>query len=525
MCSGRSLRAGASLSLILVVGLISAPAGALAPAFPGAEGAGAYAVGGRNGDVYHVTNLANSGTGSLRYGIENAPSNGRTIVFDVSGTIALSSTLRIRNPYITIAGQTAPGLGICITNWDTQIEYTHDVILRHLRFRPGLAKGGTASSQYHGDSLELNGDSTRPIYNIMIDHCSASWSVDECMGYSGTNTNVTYQWCYITEGLNDTGVHPYGPGTLHSAGSLLAVYKDACTTVHHSLYAHQKFRMPRVRSYDYYTHTADIRNNVMYDWGDAAAYGGGSTSRTIGGVTKNWYDDRSYWNYCGNYSIAGPSTLAGDVGNALEDWGQGIDPNGILSTWDMKVYQSGNKIDSDRNHVLDGVDNGWDMTTVRVQDRMSTPFAIAGMAVTMDPVDIAYQRVLAESGAMPLYRDSVDARITDEVLAQTGSIIDSQKDPNDLLADPNGYPIIPIIFRPADWDTDSDGMPGWWEVQNGLDPNADDHLGDLNRNGYTDLEDYLNYMNNVVVPEPTCLSLALLGGLSLLARKRRAGTN
>jgi pectate lyase len=508
----RSCRAGAILSLTLVISFSSVPAGGdPLPAFPGAEGAGAYAAGGRGGDVYHVTNLANTGAGSLRNGIDTA-TGPRTIVFDVSGTIALEKTFRIQKPYITVAGQTAPGLGICITNFDTQIEYTHDVILQHIRFRPGLARGGTASNQFNTDSLELNGDASRPLYNIMIDHCSASWSVDECMGYSGTNTNVTYQWCYITEGLNDTGVHDYGPGTLHSAGSLLAVYCDAFTTVHHSLYAHQKFRMPRVRSYDFKTHTADIRNNVMYNWGDTAAYGGGSTSRTIGAVTKSWYDDRSCWNYSGNYSIAGPSTLPGDVGYALEDWGQGIDPNGVVSTWDMKVYQSGNKIDSDRNGVLDGIDNGWDMTTGPMV-RMDTPFATAGVPVTMDDVDTAYQRVLALAGAMPAFRDSVDARVANEVITQTGSIINSQ-------ADVGGYPVLPVEYRASEWDTDQDGMPNWWEIANALNPDVADNNGDLDGDGYTNLEHYLHYMNNAVIPEPTCLSLALLGGLGLLARRR-----
>jgi len=505
---------GCGAILLTVVLSLSSPAGALLPAFPGAEGAGAYAVGGRNGDVYHVTNLNNSGAGSLRYGIDNASTSGRTIVFDISGTIALEKTLRIQKPYVTIAGQTAPGLGICITNFDTQIEYTHDVILRHIRFRPGLAYGGTASNQFNTDSLELNGDTSRPLYNIMLDHLSASWSVDECMGYSGTNTNVTYQWCNITEGLNDTHVHDYSPTTIHGAGSLLSAYSDAFVTVHHSLYAHQGFRSPRVRSYDFKTHTADLANNVVYDWGSTAAYGGGSTTRTIGGVNKAWYDDRSFWNYRGTYSIAGPSTDPNSVNYALEDWGQGIDPNGVASTWDMKVYQSGNKIDSDRDGVLDGVDTGWDMTTGPMV-RMDTSFAMPGVPVTIDDADTAFQLVLAQSGAMPLYRDSVDIRVTNEVLTQTGRIIDSQ-------SDVGGYPIIPVLTRSADWDTDADGMPNWWETQIGLNPSVDDHLGDFNGDGYTNLEHYLNYMNDQVVPEPATLSLVLLGGLPLLRKGRRA---
>jgi pectate lyase len=513
MNAGRRRRVGTILSLALVIGLGWAPArGDLLPAFPGAEGAGAYATGGRGGDVYHVTNLNDSGLGSLRYGIDNAV-GARTIVFDVGGMIELNSTLRIRKSHITIAGQTAPGLGICIKNFDVVFSGVHDIVARHLRVRAGLDRAGTAAGMFDADSLSFNG-----CQNSIFDHCSASWSIDECMSAAnGVTQNITLQWCYVTEGLYDTHDHPYGNTQKHSDGSLIACEDaDGSITMHHNLWAHQDLRMPRVRSYNFHYATTEVANNVMYDWGHTAAYGGGSTRPTVDS-TYSLYDDRSFWNFRNNYAIAGPSTNSGHLNICLEDWQQGIDPNGVVSTWDMKAYISGNKIDSDRDGVLDGVDTGWGMTTLRVQDRVGTPFVLPGVPVTMDDVDTAYQRVLALAGAMPAFRDSVDARVANEVITQTGSIINSQ-------ADVGGYPVLPVEYRASEWDTDQDGMPNWWEIANALNPDVADNNGDLDGDGYTNLEHYLHYMNNAVIPEPSCLSLVLLGALALLVRRHPVET-
>ena len=295
---------------------------------------------------------------------------------------------------------------------------------------------------------------------------------------------------------------------------------NGAVSLHHNLWAEQDLRMPRVRSYNFHLATTEVCNNVMYNWQHTAAYGGGSTRAVSSDPNSaNLYDDRSNWNFRNNYAVAGPSTMADHINVCLEDWGQGIDPTGVKSTWDMKVYQSGNKIDSNRNGILDGVDTGWAMTTIRPQDQVSTPFTLPGVPLTLQSADDAYQSVLTRGGAMPLYRDSVDNRIINDVINQTGAIINSQKDCNDPLADANGYPLIPEIHRPANWDTDGDGMPNWWETMMGLNPAADDHKGDFNGDGYTNLEDYLNYMNDQVVPEPATLSLLALGGLSLLRRR------
>jgi len=453
------------------------------PAFPGAEGAGANTPGGRDGDVYHVTNLNDSGEGSLRYGIQNAPAAGRTIVFDISGTIALNSDLIITKPKITIAGQTSPEMGICIKNYGLRVHDTNNIVIQHLRARPGLARAGTGANDFRDDSMTI-----RNSQNVIFDHCSASWSIDECMSADkGAINNITFQWCYIAEGLHDTTFHPYGPTQKHSDGTLIAPSTSSGSiTLHHNLWAHQNLRMPRVRSYNFYVATADVRNNVLYNWGDAAAYGGGDTDEK--------YDDRSLWNFCGNYAIAGPSTKTNSL-YILEDWGKGIDPNGILSTWDMKVYLNGNKLDANKNGVLDGVNNGWAMT-VGPMIHMDTPFAMPGPAVTMDTVDVAYNRVLDEAGAMPWARDSVDARITNEVITQTGKIINSQKDPNDPLADPNGYPVIPVVYRAAGWDTDADGMPNTWETWYGTNPSVADNNGALVADGYKNLEKYLHWLGD-----------------------------
>ncbi|MEX2172010.1 MAG: hypothetical protein WD851_22000 [Pirellulales bacterium] len=481
---------------LIVLWFIGIPSAATAtgqsllPAFPGAEGAGAFARGGRGGDVYHVTNLNDSGPGSLRSGFQTAPTTGRTIVFSVGGTIELQSTLRLRRPNVTVAGQTAPGQGILIKNFDTQIENTTDVVFQHLRFRPGLDRAGTTSGSFRGDALELNN-----VTDIMIDHCSMSWSIDEAFGSSGRNSRITVQWSTFTEALHDTGFHPYGPDQKHSDGALLAVDgMDGYITVHHSLFAHNNLRSPRVRSYDFYVHTADLRNNVTYNWGDAAAYAGGSTED---------YDDYAQINFVGNYSIAGRSTDGGSRLYALEDWGRGINP-AIGKTWDLALYQDGNKIDFDRDRILDGTDTGWNMFTGPYVPK-DVPFALPGLAVTTDPVDVAYERVLAEAGAISWSRDTVDERIVQEVMTQMGRIINSP-------AEVGGHPTLPTEYWPSTWDTDLDGMPNYWEVLKGTNPNAADNNGDLNRNGYTNLEEYLHYAARpVAIPEPGTWLLLVVG--------------
>lgn len=192
-----------SVTVIVLSLWVSTPAQAAVPAFPGAEGFGGTSVGGRGGDVYHVTTLADTNTnGTLRYGINNAPSSGRTIVFDVAGTITLTSNMKVSKSKVTIAGQTAPGQGICLRNYNFAIS-GNDVIVRDIRSRLGI------DANQESDSFSVTGGTS-----VMVDHCSASWSVDETLSPTDNCKTLTVQWSYITDSLNNSihskGAHGYG---------------------------------------------------------------------------------------------------------------------------------------------------------------------------------------------------------------------------------------------------------------------------------------------------------------------------
>ncbi len=247
-------------------------------AFPGAEGFGSTTPGGRGGRVIFVTNLNDAGPGSLRAACE--AEGPRIVIFRVSGLIALAEPLVIKNPYITIAGQTAPGDGICLRNY-TFVIATHDVVVRYLRSRLGDLSGQEA------DSITLASGAE----NVILDHCSASWSVDEVLSLAGNVSNVTVQWCLIAEGLNHSK-HKKGA---HGYGSLSRA--NGPVTWHHNLWAHNNSRNPRLG--DNYGRppypTFDVRNNVIYDYGEIAS---GLTQ----GVLKV--------NYVANYIRPGPSSKA-----------------------------------------------------------------------------------------------------------------------------------------------------------------------------------------------------------------------
>jgi len=258
---------------------ITLAAHARQPAFPGAEGAGSGAIGGRGGNVYEVTNLNDSGPGSLRHTV-NAKGP-RTVVFRISGNIELQSPLQITNPYITIAGQTAPGGGICLKNYPLKIKADH-VIVRYIRCRPGdnMAK--------EVDSLSASAG-----HNIIIDHCSASWAVDETLSIStsGQLGNVTVQWCLITESLN-CSIHAKG---CHGYGSLIRGGWANAYSFHHNLYAHHRGRSPRPGNYNSHTIdpkglTFDFRNNVVYNWrGTYPGYNADTNSITKMNFINNYY--------------------------------------------------------------------------------------------------------------------------------------------------------------------------------------------------------------------------------------------
>lgn len=413
-------------------------------AFPGAEGGGANTPGGRGGDVYHVTNLNDSGPGSLREGVRTA-AGPRTIVFDVSGTIYLNSRLSINKPFLTLAGQTAPGDGITIAGWNTIVTDTHDVIVRYMRFRAGDIN----CPNYQDDSFGVDRST-----DVIIDHVSASWSVDETLSVTESN-RVTVQWSFITESMKNS-CHEKGP---HGYGSLIR-YGNGVVTYHHNLYAHHDSRNPRVGD----DIGLDFVNNVIYDWGIKAGYSGDFTE----GTTRV--------NYVGNYLVAGPSTPLSNRSRAFEG-----------GSFNTQIYQSNNFIDGNLNGARDGANTDWAMIVGTYTQHTPTRFDFPQLAT--DDARTAYNRVLNLAGSS-LARDTVDTRIVSDVQNETGHFIDS---PSQV----GGWPALNSAPPPA--DTDGDGIPDVWESEHGLNPSDAADGRAVNTSGYTNLELYLNDL--VPVPD------------------------
>jgi hypothetical protein len=419
-------------------------------AFPGAEGFGAYAKGGRGGRVFYVTNLEDSGEGSLRWAAnQEGP---RTIVFEVSGTIELKSGLAISNPYITIAGQTAPGDGICVKGETVQV-LTHDVIVRYLRFRLGDGRHGQGTLQGK-DALSISRGA-----DIIVDHCSASWSLDEVLSASSrtpTLTRITVQWCFITEGLNPSN---------HGFGSLIRGTGGARYSFLHNLYAHNRQRNPRPGNYDSNPHDKDpegllldFRNNVIYNWGgDYAGYNNDKVS-----VTR--------LNYVGNYLLPGPDSNPAGAAYATS------------SRYD-RAYFAGNAFNGtipDDPWQLVLFHRSWSEADIAAF-KQAQPFETG--PVSTDPAATAFRRVLHSGGASLPRRDSADARIVESVHGRTGRIIQSQEDVG-------GWPVLKSAQPPK--DTDRDGMPDEWEMTAGLDPRDPADGSKAAADGYTHLERYLS---------------------------------
>ena len=441
-----------SLAIFLAVFAIALiPETALSvSAFPGAEGFGAQAFGGRGGKVLFVTNLNDSGPGSLRAVVETEGS--RTIIFRVSGTVALESAIVITKPYITIAGQTAPGGGICLKNHALVIATDH-VIVRHIRCRPG------DNVKAESDSLSVSSG-----HDITVDHCSTSWSVDETLSVSsrGRLGNVTVQWCIISESLHDS-IHHKGP---HGYGSLIRGSNGNGYTYHHNLYAHHHARLPRPGNYidgseDPEGFILDFRNNVIYNWAGRAAGYNADGSNGTNSITK--------MNFVGNY------------------YKSGINSTGSLafseSTHSARAFFSGNCMNNSYP------DDPWSLVSFsKFSDKdkkaykQSNPIPVP--EVKTDDAITAYKRVLADAGAVLPKRDAVDTRIVNEVRNGTGKIIDDEKQVG-------GWPELKSTKPPQ--DSDRDGMPDDWEKQYRFDSeNPADGNGDSDADGYTNLEEYLN---------------------------------
>ena len=448
------------------------------PAFPGAEGSGRYVTGGRGGQVYHVKNLNDSGYGSLRWACSQA--GARTIVFDVSGTIHLQSSLKLTNGNVTIAGQTAPGDGICVADGDFIIS-APNVIIRYMRFRPGDTLGGEPDG--------LGGFDGK---NIIIDHCSISWSVDECCSVYG-NEHMTVQWCVIAQSLRNSThakeAHGYG-GNWGGKGA----------TYHHNLLAHHDSRVPRLGNRPMYAgkDTTDFRNNVYYNWGGNGCYGGEGMKANI----VNCYykpgpgtDVRANGNSAIKYRIAGIG-ITTDPSNAMYNiWGKFFvdgnvnpDNNGVTANnWSRGVWQQ----------ITQNKPNDDAQDTIRLMAPL--PF----MHVTTHTAQQAYEQVLKYAGAS-LHRDAVDELVISDTQNRKASytgkktndnipgIIDTPTDIRPADAPANWSPWPTLTSGTAPTDTDGDGMPDEWETANGLDPENSADGNVVDDEGYTNLEHYLN---------------------------------
>ncbi|GJQ63849.1 MAG: pectate lyase [Melioribacteraceae bacterium] len=423
-------------------------------AFPQAEGAGKYTVGGRGGEVIEVTNLNDSGPGSLRDALENQ-NYPRTIIFTVSGNIELESALKIKHDYVTIAGQTAPGEGITLKNYSLRLD-ADQVIVRFLRCRLG-------------DEAQEEDDSFwgRECKNVIIDHCTMSWSIDESASFYD-NENFTMQWCIISESLDDS-YHSKGP---HGYGG---IWGGVPATFHHNLIAHHTSRNPRFNGARYTstpeTEIVDFVNNVLYNWRDNSAYGGEAGNVNI---------RHNYYKY-------GPATLS-DVKARI------IEPYDLDSDW----YLEGNYIcgypDVTENNAM-GVHGTFALA--QRQKLAEEPFQI--IDIQMQSAEEAFGSVTQFAGANFPFRDSIDTRVLQETIDGTAfygatgnGIIDSQ-------SDVGGYPDLESTTPPT--DTDGDGMPDDWEGLHGLDPNNAVDGNILNSDGYTNVEVYLNELVSHTFPE------------------------
>lgn len=448
-------------------------------AFPTAEGAGCYSAGGRGGVVYEVTNLNDSGPGSLRAAVEAY--GPRTVVFRVSGTIKLEKKLKIGNAYITIAGQTAPGDGICLRDYPLEID-AHNVIIRYMRFRLG-------DQTPTGEDFDAIWGRYR--WNIIIDHCSASWSVDETLSHYGADS-LTVQWCIVSESLyyshHEKGAHGYG-----------GIWGGKNASFHHNLIAHHSSRNPRFSGGETSTCVnVDFRNNVVYNWGFNSVYGG------EGGTI----------NMVGNYYKAGPATKSSVRYRIVEP----SDGNG-------RWFVEGNYVDGypgiTENNWSGGVQGAY-------VSMVKSDTAFTYVPINEQNAEEAYQSALDYAGANLPVRDSVDQRVINDVRTGTAAcdgyyyeikqgfsdtsvdrgIIDSQNDVG-------GWPVLHST-EPLS-DSDHDGIPDFWEIAHGLNPNDDSDRNIVSNDGYTRLEDYLNSLVGEYIDD--------IDADNLLASKCKIGNN
>ena len=466
------------------------------PAFPGAEGFGRYTSGGRDEDggfsVYHVTSLEDSGPGTFRFGAATAGK--KIIVFDVSGTIHLQSALKIQGNK-TILGQTAPGDGICLADYPVSIGGSN-VIIRYMRFRMGDIKGvedDALSSSHHDDSK---------LSNIIVDHCSVSWSTDECASFYG-NINFTMQYCIISESLR---VSVHGKGT-HGYGG---IWGGQNASFHHNLIIHHDSRNPRF-DHDYVSTLKgpiDYVNNVLYNWGGNSTYGGesaqNSTSRYIN-MINNYYKPGPATKW--KTRLLNPTTICSNCTSA--------DPH---TATPGKFYITGNymygspEVTNDNlcDAAIDPDQNGISYTTWKANYATSTRAISTSYdfdeynVISMHAAEKAFDKVLKYAGAS-YQRDNLDKRLRWEALKGIAYFKGSKGSENGIIdtqSDVGGWPELKQADKPV--DTDKDGIPDEWETAHGLNPNkaadaveftiCENDPNNTNSVKYTNLEVYANYL-------------------------------
>ncbi len=430
------------------------------PAFPGAEGAGAFTPGGRGGKVFEVTNLKDGGSGSLRQALE--AQGPRIVIFRISGIIILEKLLTISNPYLTIAGQTAPGDGICVRGQTTEIN-THDVVLRYLRFRRGNIKD-------RNDAL-----GGYPVGNIIVDHCSASWGLDENLSLyrymkkmpDGPDKkmpveNLTIQWCISSEAL-DLNNHAFG-----------ATWGGKNCSFHHNLFACNTGRNPSIGWGDHF----DFRNNVLFNWRHRTVDGGDASSMV---------------NIVANYYKPGPAVNEGAVRYRICR-PQHLDMHSEAQR-DGKWYVADNFVVGNPKVSADNWDGGVQFDDVETEAEIKTLIkkVRAGAPAPASPITQqsavqAYELVLARAGATLPRRDPADRRIisivrTGKPTFKNGII--------DIPSDVGGWPQYKSSPAPA--DSDHDGMPDTWEKKFSLKwDDSSDGAKDTDSDGYTNVEEWLN---------------------------------
>ena len=427
-----SLRHWCGTTAVVIATMAAGEAMAAALAFPGAEGFGAMVTGGRNGQVVHVTTLADSGTGSLR---EAVSGSNRIVVFDISGVITLSSALVIAGDNITLAGQSAPSEGVTIYGRETSFSSRTNIIVRFMRFRQGMNDTDSGAKAVNITDGQ----------NMIFDHVSVQWGRWDNFGVTGTSSTVTLQNSIIGEGMPP-----------QRFGSIMDSVQNI--TVARNLWIDNESRNPKFKANGQYI------NNVVYDWGDGGGVIGGHSS-------ADWYED-----LINNYLIAGPTTIVGFLT--------------FYANTDL-VYQTGNMVDVNQ----DGQLNGRAVVETDFVGDTPPTFQTAAHSQPAVPVTVlsaadAYAQILAQAGTCQ-NRDAVELRLVAQLssLGKTGAIIAMTGSESDV----GGQPAMTPVTRPAGYDTDGDGMPDAWEIAHGLNPNdPSDGNGDYNGDGYTNVEKYLN---------------------------------